>query len=249
MISVNTNFVERLKEHDDDAWFELWEVFGASIERMVESLTSRFFSPETVKDIRQETLLQVFGEIRRFDSRRGVKFSTWLYAIAKHIVASELTYRNAQKRGGGVRPLSLDEIAERRGKDLSPPEEFENEVFRAKVYRAMEIVQRESDFLEFQVYKMRISRKMKSTEIAAALGVSEASVSRYIRKIRGRLQQTLRDVVREYSWTEDEVDQIGRHRLDAADHEFDGALGDIYARVEQDKKRYSRLGKTARGIH
>ncbi|MEQ8767752.1 MAG: sigma-70 family RNA polymerase sigma factor [Planctomycetota bacterium] len=249
MFTINTQFVARLKEHDGDAWFELWEVFGPTIERMVYSLSSRYFSQETVKDISQETLMQLFEEIGRFDTQRGVKFSTWLYAIAKHIVASELTYRNALKRNKGVKPLSLSETFDEGTPVQSPQDEFEREVFRAKVYRAFKLVEKKSDFLEFEVYKMKISRKIRSLDIAAIMGISEASVSRYLKKIRERLRRTLAEVVREYSWTEEEFGEIGKNRLDSADEaQFDAAIGDIYLQMEQDHRSYDRLSKTARGI-
>ncbi len=249
MFTINTHFIDRLKDHDGDAWFELWEVFGPTIERMVFSLSSRYFSQETVKDISQETLMQLFEEIGRFDTQRGVKFSTWLYAIAKHIVASELTYRNALKRNKGVKPLALNEALEQGSRRGTPQQEFELEVFRAKVYRSFKLVEKNSNFLEFEVYKLKISKKIRSLDIAAIMGISEASVSRYLKKIRERLQKTLAEVVREYSWTESEVGEIGAHQLDSSDDSsFDTAIGDIYVQMEQDHRSYDRLSKTARGI-
>ncbi|MBI4604094.1 MAG: sigma-70 family RNA polymerase sigma factor [Planctomycetes bacterium] len=236
MVEVNTSLVGRLKERDADAWLELWEVFGPTLERMVASLARPHFSPETVQDIRQETLLQVLDKIGSFDAGRGVKFTTWLYAIAKHIVCAELSRRNALKRNRGVKPLPLEAVSEPDGGGPSPAADFERQVFRAKVYRAIRLVAKESGFLEFEVYKMKISRPIKAVDIAAVLGISEASVSRYLRKVRTRLREVLRQVVREYSWTDEEVAEIGKHSLDADDELFDTALGDIYAAVEEDQK-------------
>lgn len=256
MTTVDTNLVRRLQDLNGDAWLEFWDVFGSSIERMVDSIARRCFTQETVQDIRQETLLQVFAEIGKFDVRRGVKFSTWVYAIARHIVSAEMAHRNAQKRGGGVKPLSLHDLAIEDGREAAPEAELERQVFRAKVYRAMKLVEKRSEFLEFQVYKMKVTpphgppgaldggRPIKSQDIAVVLGISEASVSRYLKKVRERLREVLRDVVREYSWTEDEVDDIRRYRLDAADDVFDAALGDICATVEEDRRRFHRVEKS-----
>ena len=63
--------------------------------------------------------------------------------------------------------------------------------------------------------------------IAGIVGISEPSVSRYVKRVRERLRGTLREVVREYSWTDEEVAEIERHRLDASHDLFDTALGDI----------------------
>ncbi|NUQ36106.1 MAG: hypothetical protein HUU29_14325, partial [Planctomycetaceae bacterium] len=108
MLNVNTDLLVRLKAKDASAWYELWEVFGPSIERIVGSIANRYFSQETVKDVSQETLARVYKEIARFDQKRGVKFSTWLYAIAKNVVLTELSRRNTQKRNSGEKPASLD---------------------------------------------------------------------------------------------------------------------------------------------
>ena len=247
MVTLNTGLIQRLKERDSDAWHELWEIFGPAIERMVSSIAGRCFSPETVQDLRQETLIQVFDRIQSFDSGRGVKFSTWLYAVARHIVCAELTRRNALKRNRGLKPLSLDEVVDPGGGAASPASEFEMQVFRAKVYRAIRLVERQSSFLEFEVYKLKVSRPLKAVEIAAVLGISEASVSRYLRKVRERLRETLRRVVKEYSWTEEEVGEIGKHRLDGDDDLFDCALGDVYVRVEEEQRRHHRPAQMVEG--
>ncbi|CAG0934210.1 partial ECF RNA polymerase sigma factor SigW, partial [Planctomycetaceae bacterium] len=86
MININTDLLGRLKKADSSAWYEMWEVFGPSIERLIGSIASRYFGQETIKDVSQETLARVYQEIGKFDPHRGVKFSTWLYAIAKHVV-------------------------------------------------------------------------------------------------------------------------------------------------------------------
>ena len=84
MISINTDLLGRLKKADASAWYEMWEVFGPAIERLIGSIASRYFGQETIKDVSQETLARVYQEIAKFAPNRGVKFSTWLYAIAKH---------------------------------------------------------------------------------------------------------------------------------------------------------------------
>jgi len=247
MVTLNTGLLQRLKERDSDAWLELWEVFGPAIERMVASIARRYFSPDTLQDLRQETLVQVFDRIGSFDAARGVKFSTWLYAVARNLVCAELTRRNALKRNRGQKPLSLDEVVEPDGGAASPAAEFERQVFRAKVYRAIRLVERQCGFLEFEVYKMKLSRSRKAVEIAAVLGISEASVSRYLRKVRERLRETLRRVVKEYSWTEEEVEEIGKHRLEGDDDLFDSALGDVYAAVEEEERRHHRAAVGVEG--
>jgi hypothetical protein len=50
VISINTDLLGRLKKADASAWYEMWEVFGPSIERLIGSIASRYFGQETIKD-------------------------------------------------------------------------------------------------------------------------------------------------------------------------------------------------------
>ena len=241
MRNVNTEFLRRLKNRDDDAWFELWEVFGPALERMVERFARRCFSPDTVRDVSQETLLRLAKEIHRFDPDRGTRFSTWLFQIAHHVVCGEFTYRNAKKRGEGVRPGALDPANEPVGAAVAPSEEYERSVFRAKVYRAMRLAEQRLEFLPFEVYKARILRGMKSKDIAPAMGISEPTVSRYLKKVRATVRETIAEVVRSYSFTAEEEGEVALARLDRADELFDEALAEVYAREEESRQGYDTI--------
>ncbi len=249
MININTDLLGRLKKADSSAWYEMWEVFGPAIERLVGSIASRFFGQETIKDVSQETLSRVYQEIAKFDPKRGVKFSTWLYAIAKHVVYSELTTRNAQKRGGGVRPMSLDDTIHEVSQSPMPDQEFEMSVFRAKVYRALKEVEKQSEFAEFECYRQRLTRSMQGKDIANALGISEASVSRYLKRVRDNLRAAIGMAVAGYSWTDDESAQLGTSGLTNADDDaFDQALSDVYLIDEKSRRDYGKMQKTARSV-
>ena len=247
MISINTDLLGRLQKADASAWYEMWDVFGPSIERLIGSIASRYFGQETIKDISQETRARVYQEITKFDPNRGVKFSTWLYAIAKHVVYSELTSRNALKRGGGVKPMSLDETLYEVSQTAQPDAEFEATVFRAKVYQALKAVEKQTVFVEFECYRQRMTRGMQGKEIANLTGVSEASVSRYLKRVRNDLRDAVRQAVMGYSWTEEEEGQFGDSGLTNADDDaFDKALSDIYLKDEATRREYGKIQQTAR---
>ncbi|MHC4841606.1 MAG: RNA polymerase sigma factor [Planctomycetota bacterium] len=246
MITINTDLLGRLKKADSSAWYEMWEVFGPSIERLIGSIASRYFGQETIKDISQETLARVYTEIAKFDPNRGVKFSTWLYAIAKHVVYSELTSRNALKRGGGSKPMSLDNTLYEVSQNSPPDDEFEMSVFRAKVYRALKEVEKTADFAEFECYRLRLTRNMQGKEVAEMMGVSEASVSRYLQRVRNMVREAVKTAVLGYSWTPEEEAQYDDSGLTKADDDaFDNALSDIYLKDEQTRRDYGKLQKTA----
>ncbi|MCC7509796.1 MAG: sigma-70 family RNA polymerase sigma factor [Planctomycetes bacterium] len=249
MISINTDLLGRLKKADASAWYEMWDVFGPSIERMIGSIASRYFGQETIKDVSQETLARVYQEIAKFDPNRGVKFSTWLYAIAKHVVYSELTSRSAQKRGGGAKPMSLDDTLYEVSTTAPPDAEFEAAVFRAKVYRALKEVEKIADFTEFECYRLRLTDGIQGKEISDKLGVSEASVSRYLKRVRDQIREAVGQAIVGYSWTDDEKSEFDASGLTNHDDDsFDAALSDIYLQDEATRRDYGKLQKTARSV-
>jgi RNA polymerase sigma factor (sigma-70 family) len=245
---VDTEFLRRLRGGDDAAWFELWDVFGPALERMVERFGRRCFTPETIRDVSQETLMRLAREVHRFDPARGARFSTWLFQIARHVVAAEFAHRNALKRGGGVRPDAIDPAREPAGDGAAPPLEYERAVFRAKVYRAMRLAEQRCDFLPFEVYKARILRGMKSKDIAVAMGISEPTVSRYLKKVRRTVRGTLREVVRDYSFTPEERDEVRDAKLDKDDDLFDVSLAELYAQEEASRKGYGSLTRAVQTL-
>jgi RNA polymerase sigma factor (sigma-70 family) len=247
METIDTGFLRRLKNREEDAWFELWEVFGPALERMVDRFARRCFTPETVRDVSQETLLRLSREIHRYDPARGAKFSTWLFAIAGHVVAGEFAHRTAKKRGEGLRPGVLDPAAAATG-DPEPGEEYERAVFRAKVWRALRLAEGRLEFLPFEVYKARILRGMEGKAIAVAMGISEPTVSRYLRKAREVVRDTIAQVVAEYSFTPEEREEVARQRLDRDDDLFDAALAEVWAAEEESRRGHDTLSRIVRAM-
>ncbi|MFN7022910.1 MAG: RNA polymerase sigma factor, partial [Phycisphaerales bacterium] len=106
---LTTSFISRLRAQDQAAWFELWETFGPVLRVQLMKWGRGRVGPETVNDLSQETLAALSDCIDRYDPRKGARFSTWLLAIAKHVLGDEMDRRNAQKRGGDKKTGELDE--------------------------------------------------------------------------------------------------------------------------------------------
>ena len=116
-----------------------------------------------------------------------------------------------------------------------PDESYRLAVFDAKVEAAIRLVERESDFAEFAVYRMRVFDGQQGKDVATALGVSEPTISRRLAKVRGLLREKLSEVMEKYSFTEEERAEATRNGVDpnpskADDALFDEALADIYHR-------------------
>ncbi len=243
--TLTTSFISRLRAKDPAAWFELWETFGPVLRAQLAQWGRGRIGSETVRDLSQETLAALSDSIDRYDPSRGARFSTWLLAIAKHTLGDEMDRRMAQKRGSGRRGAVLDEGWMGSGKGTSPDGEYESAVFRAKVYAAIRIVEKECDFTDFSVYRMRVFDGKSGKDVAAALGTSEPTVSRRLTKVRDSLRSRLREVMLTYSFTPDEVEEAERNGLALApnkgdDGAFDEALADVYHKEMNARRRLER---------
>ncbi len=245
--SITTSFVARLRASDQQAWFDLWEIFGPVLRAQLTKWGKGRIGAETVRDLSQETLAALSDSIDRFDPSRGARFSTWLLAIAKHVLGDELDRRGAAKRGGngagkgsGKKAASLDESWMIADDAAGADEEYEAAVFRAKVEAAIRAVEKRCDFTDFSIYRMRVLDGTPGKEVAAQMGISEPTVSRRLAKVRDLLRTELRQIVAVYSFTEDEQREPERNGLMLApkktgggggeeDVMFDEAVSEIYA--------------------
>lgn len=237
MNPLTTSFVARLRGRDETAWFELWEVFGPVLRIHLSKWGHGAIGAETVRDLTQETLAALSNSIDRYDPNRGARFSTWLLSIAKHVLGDEIDRRMAKKRGSGRRASSLDESFMGQSRGLKPDESYERNIFQAKVYAAIRATERDSEFVQFQVYQMRVFDGRSGREVAEQLSVSEPTVSRHLSRIRDSLRARLEEIVSTYSFTMQERAEAEAAGLGCDDQMFDDALSDIWAnqaRLTQD---------------
>ncbi len=257
---LTTTFITRLRANDQAAWFDLWETFGPVLRAQFTKWGRGRIGPETVRDLSQETLAALSDSIDRYQPERGARFSTWLLAIAKHVLGDELDRRNAQKRGGDgrggrKRAASLDEgwMVE---SGVRADQEYEASVFRAKVEAAIRLVEKQCDFTDFSIYRMRVLDGKPGKQVAEAMGISEPTVSRRLAKVREALRQRLTEVIATYSFTEEEIGEADRNGLPLNpsksavrsesesvqnpqfdEARFDDAVGDIYRRQVELRNR------------
>ncbi len=240
--NLTTNFVARLRARDEAAWFELWETFGPVLRAQLSKWGKGRIGPETANDLSQETLAALSDSIDSYDPTRGARFSTWLLAIAKHTLGDEIDRRMALKRGGGRKAASLDDAWMARSGDPAVDAEYEAAVFRAKVEAALRAVEREADFTDFAIYRMRVLDGVSGKEVAKQLGMSEPTVSRRLAKVRDLLRTKLQEVVATYSFTEEELAEPERNGLSpnptkTNDALFDEAVAEIIHTQEELRRR------------
>lgn len=241
-----TSFVARLRANDEGAWFELWETFGPVLRGQLSKWGRGRIGVETVRDLSQETLAALSGSIDRYDPSRGARFSTWLLAIAKHTLGDEIDRRMALKRGGGKRAASFEDAWMQADATLGADAQYEAAMFRAKVEAAIRQVEREVDFADFEIFRMRILEQRPGKEVADAVGVSEPTVSRRLARVRDALRERLGETIRKYSFTDDELAEAERNGLPQgpnreSDAMFDDAIAEIYLRQQELRRKDEAL--------
>lgn len=241
--SMTTGFIGRLRANDQAAWFELWETFGPVVRAQLTKWGKGRIGSQTVQDLSQETLAALSESIDRYDPTRGARFSTWLLAIAKHVLGDELDKRHALKRGGNKKATELDESWMSADGAPGVDAQYEAAIFRAKVEAAIRVVGKTSDFTDFSIFSMRVLEARPGKDVAQALGISEPTVSRRLAKVRDALRAKLTEVIAMYSFTEEERREAARNglafdpkqpvdaeRTAADDALFDEAITEIYQR-------------------
>jgi len=233
MHPVDTAFLRRLRAKDERAWFELWEAFGPVVRGTLYRWGNGRLGEETLRDLTQDTLAALTDSIERFDPARGVRFSTWLLAIAKHVLGDEMDRRYSQKRGGGSRGTSLDDSWMGQSREAQPDEIYERRVMAAKVHSAIRAAQKRAEFVHFEAYRMRVLESRGGREIGVQLGISEPTVTRHCQRVRELLREELVSAIEQFSFTDEERSEPDRAGLAAADAAFDEALGEIWRAQEE----------------
>ncbi len=230
-----TDFVRRLRARDPAAWFELWENFGPILRSQLSRWGRGRIGPETVKDLSQETLAALSDAIDRHDPSRGARFSTWLLAIARHSLCGEMDRRMAAKRGSGRRSLSIDDAPPHESAEPGPDASYEQAVFDAKVAAALRAAERECGFADFAVFRQRVFEGRGGREVAENLALSEATVSRRLAAVRGKVRERMLEVFAKYSFSSEEWEELARNGLDpnptkGEEAAFDAAIAEVYHR-------------------
>ena len=131
---------------------------------------------------------------------------------------------------------------------------YEAAVFRAKVEAAIRMVEKNCDFTDFAIYRMRVLESISGKDVAVAIGVSEPTVSRRLSKVREELKVRLGEVIATYSFTKEELQEaerngllLGPNRTDdgpdkSSDGMFDDAVAEIYHQQMQLRAQDDMLG-------
>jgi RNA polymerase sigma factor (sigma-70 family) len=181
-----------------------------------EDLTQAFFA----HILEKETLKKVERE-------RG-KFRTYLLTALTYFLSDEKSVREAQKRGGGRRIVSLDEIAagdlfENEPSNPPTPDNYYDRQWadtlvqgvRAQLCAEYASVGKAELYSKLAPALTNDEASVPCAELALALGMSEGAVRVAFHRLRRRFGKLLRDEVTQTVSTPEETDEELRHLIGA----------------------------------
>lgn len=165
--------------------------------------------PEDAEDLVQEVFLRVYEDdvLARADQNRG-RFRSFLLGVTRNVLRERARGDAALKRGGGRRPLSLDEI------DALPSdsrdERFDRAWLESMVKEALARLRDECarDGRPFyDVLRMELDEELSHAEVAERTGRSLDDVRAVVSRGRRRLGELLAGVVKEVSSSPEEFEE------------------------------------------
>jgi len=166
----------------------------------------RGYKAEDAEDLTQAFFFQVLEKnyLGAVDRRKG-KFRSFLLAALNHFLSNERDYRQAAKRGGGSKLISLDEqAAEDRyqlepATDVSPETLFEQRWARTVVDQARHALEQEYReagkselFHALQPFLSEVAGSGDYSEVARALSMSPSAIAVAVHRMRQRFGDVIR---------------------------------------------------------
>ena len=181
----------------------------------------RGYKEHEAQDLTQEFFARLLEKdyLRAVDRGKG-KFRSFLLAALEHFLAKEWRRANAQKRGGGVSLLPLDDQSTGLGSvqvaapGLSPEEFFDQQWAIAVLEQAVGKLQREfraagkeAVFEELKIYLTGERLAASYAELAVKLKTSEAALKMAVSRMRQRYGELLRAEIASTVSSPEEVEE------------------------------------------
>ncbi|HMC28630.1 MAG TPA: sigma-70 family RNA polymerase sigma factor [Verrucomicrobiae bacterium] len=169
-------------------------------------LRRKGYSPHDAEDLTQAFFARILekGYLKAVDRNKG-KFRSFLLGALDHFIANEWRRANAQKRGGKLCFLSLDEqTAEERylqvaASDLSPEKVLEQRWAMALLEQVLSRLRAEFVaaakghlFEQLKIFLTGEKKPAAYSELAATLQTSEAALKMSVSRLRQRYGELLR---------------------------------------------------------
>jgi len=180
-------WIARCLQGDGKAWDALFDRHYPATAAFIHQL-SPGFSDEDVEEIAQETFLAVVRHLGEFEARSSLQ--TWICRIAQNKARDFLARESAAKRGGGRKPLSLDQEDPATGLRLDPPGTGRGPADDLEAKEEAGLLRQALDALGDpcrEVVELRYFADLSYEEIAGQLKLNPKTVSSRLSKCLDRL--------------------------------------------------------------
>ena len=186
--------ITRCKRGEAPAWDELFDRHYAAATRFIYQLSSDF-SFEDAEEICQETFLSVIKNLGSFQG--DCQFQTWLFRIASNKARDYREKQVAAKRGGGMRPVSLQAEDPETGLTIDPPANTASPDADLLKAENAQLVTSALDSLGEpcrEIIELRYFADLSYEEISAALKLNAKTVSSRLSKCLDKLEAAARKI-------------------------------------------------------
>jgi RNA polymerase sigma factor (sigma-70 family) len=177
-------------------------------------------SPHDAQDLTQEFFARLLEKNYLAGAQREKgRFRSFLLASVKHFLANEWDKANAQKRGGGQVPISIDTTLGESSFRIEPADALTAEkiyerrwalaLLEQVLRRLREEYTRDGKEKQFEQLKPTLteaSRSVPYAEIATRLGTSEGAVKVAVHRLRQRYRELLRAEIADTVASPGEID-------------------------------------------
>ena len=192
----------------------------------------RGYKPDDAHDLTQAFFTRLLEKnvVNAADPTRG-RFRAFLLGSLKNFLANEWDREHAQKRGGGVTPLSLDfraadgRFVREPVEHLTPENEFERNWALAVLERALARLEREYAKRGRQRLFERLKPALVAPDdsdsrlaMAQDLGTTEGAVKVALHRMRAAFRESLRQEITDTVGGERDLDDELRLLIDALGH-------------------------------
>ena len=182
-IKDSTNFVKRIKEHDQKAFSELIDMYGDRVYNLALKILRN--SPDA-EDVFQETFTTVFEKIHTFNEQSDL--FTWIYRIATNFALMKI--RHVKRESVADTDLDYFDHKESVTEDSSgiyPEQVVLNEELKVELEKALLRIPE----MYRTIFILRDLENLSTTETAKILNISEANVKVRLRRARLFLRDEL----------------------------------------------------------
>jgi RNA polymerase sigma factor (sigma-70 family) len=185
----------------------------------------RGHSPEDAQDLTQEFFARLleYKWVERADRQRG-RFRSFLLGMLNHFLADAWDRARAQKRGGGIKPVSLEVTNAETRYQLEPPDNLTAEKIYEKRWaltlleNVLVMLRQEYEahgngslFAKLEGCLAKARAAVPYAELAVELQMNEGTLRMAVHRLRARYRQLLRSEIADTVLNETEVEEELRY--------------------------------------